>query len=286
MINFTTGVLDIINNPMSHGFGAGIQQNTTTIKAKQTIPQKNTIQSIIKENTVNTSSTTAIDNETHSLDALVNEILNTSIEQKLRNDIKTGKLSLKQNKLDQTYATAVEYYKKIYDNSLSIAELRNKTEKKIAALINKRINNKINSFQNNISGVEKNILLKSKLAQSLRATAYKEIHTAIGSLVSNTMISSINNTLLQNLTNISSNINATINLRFKSNVESLIKLRSIVQEKIATFTQLKQQYEKKISDMVQSLTNKIGEAMQQFTQKLVNSLSGSVQSLNFGIKLT
>ena len=166
-----------------------------------------------------------------------------------------------------------------------MTELRNKTEKNISDLINKRINDKLFSWQNGSSEWTKLLLSKSKLASSLRNAVNTEVHNAIGSLVSDKMISGINDTLLKNLKSISGNIGMQLNTQFKGVIENAVKLKSVVQEKIVEFTKLKETYEKKIADTIKSLTTKIGEAIQQFTQKLVDTIGGSVKNLVSGLKL-
>ena len=312
MIDFTAGVLDIIQDPMSRGIGAGIKQEKsvtktqptkTTAPAKEKIQtKKNTVQAVVKnskttevpadiQDILNSSAPAQrldqaiFGNDKNYVSKLVNEMLDATVSKKLQDEIKAGKLSLKTSELGKTYATAVSYYKKLYDGSLIMTELRNKTEKKISDLINKRINNKIFSWQKNLGDFGKILLSKSKLASSLRATINKEVHTAITSLVSDKMISGINDALLGNLKKISDTIKTTINTQFKSQIENFVKLRSVVQEKIVAFMELKKEYEKKIADAIKSLTSKIGEAVKQFTKKMVDSLSNSVKSLVSGKKL-
>ena len=315
---------EAINNPASHGIGARIQQNKATIKitASQTTVAKNTIQSVLssnsasndakimaqkitgsaKQTTSNTSSINIYDaltsgvpaqrisqqifgNQTNYVTNLVNEMLDATVGKKLQDEIKKGKLSLQTSKIGETYATAVAYYKKLYDGSFIMTELRNKTEKNISDLINKRINDKLFSWQNGASDWTRLLLSKSKLASSLRNAVNKEVHNAITSLVSDKMISGINDALLKNLKSISGNIGTTLSTQFKSQIESVVKLKSVIQEKIVEFTKLKETYEKKIADTIKSLTTKIGEAIQQFTQKLVDTIGSSVKSLTSGLKL-
>ena len=324
MIDLTAGIMNIINDPMSRGIGAGIQQNkTTTTKATttQTTAAKNTVQSVLSsgnastdakttaqkvtgtvQSTNNTSLNDIYDtltsgvpvqrisqqifgNQTNYVTNLVNEMLDATVGRKLKDEIKKGKLSLQTSKIGETYATAVAYYKKLYDGSFIMTELRNKTEKNISDLINKRINDKLFSWQNGSSEWTKLLLSKSKLASSLRNAVNTEVHNAIGSLVSDKIISDINDSLLKNLKSISGNIGTTLNTQFKGQIENVVKLKSVVQEKIAEFTKLKETYEKKIADTIKSLTTKIGEAIQQFTQKLVDTIGGSVKNLVSGLKL-
>lgn len=316
-IDFTAGIAGIINDPASRGIGAAIQQNKKTVKSNtiQTTAPKNTVKSVLtdakktaQQITSSTSQTKTANtdivydaltsgvpmqrinqqifgNQSNYVTTLVNEMLDATVGRKLKDEIKKGKLSLQTSDVGKTYATAVAYYKKLYDGSLIMTQLRNKTEKNISDLINKRINDKLFSWQKNAPEWQRLLLAKSKLASSLRNTVNREIHTAITGLVSDKMISGINDALLNNLKKISGNIGTAINTQFKTQIESVVKLKSIVQEKIVAFTKLKQEYEKKISDAIKSLTNKISGAIQQFTQKLVDSLAGSVKSLVSGIKL-
>ncbi len=194
MVDLAAGVFDIINDPMSHGIGAGIGQEKVvtktqptkiTVPKKQTTTKKNTVQAVTKntgttkvpadiQDILNSSAPAqrldqAIfgSNNGNYISTLVNEMLDATISKKLQAEIKAGKLSLKTSQLGKTYAIAVSYYKKLYDGSLIMTQLRNKTEKKISDLINKRINDKIFSWQKNLGDFGKILLSKSKLASSL-----------------------------------------------------------------------------------------------------------------------
>lgn len=224
-------------------------------------------------------------NQSNYISNLVNEMLDATVSKKLQDEIKKGRLSLQTSKLGKTYATAVAYYKKLYDGSLIMTQLRNKTEKKIADLINKKINGKLSSLNERLGDFGKILLSKSKLASSLRAIVNKEVHTVITSLVSDKMISGINDALLGNLKKIRDSISATFNEQFKTQIEKVVQLRSLVEKKIVEFMQLKQQYEKKIAEAIQSLTNKIGEALQEATNKMISSIGDSVKTAVAGIKL-
>ena len=300
MINLATGVLDIVKNPDIRGVGANINQNTVSQKVNDTVQKQtattvqqattqtknsvNNLSSIVASSTKQLSQQIFGD-QTNYISTLVNKMLNTTVEKKLQDEIKQGNLSLQKDELDKTYTTATAYYKKIYDGSLSMKQISNKTEKNISDLINKRLIDKLSSWQNGSLDIQRVLLPQSKLVTSLRNSVINEVHTAISSLVSDKMISGINDTLLKNLKSISGNIGTTINTTFTPQIESVVKLKSIVQEKIVEFTKLKQEYEQKITSAIQSLTGKISEAMQQFTQKLVDSVAGSVKNLVSGLKL-
>ena len=317
VINFAQEVGKIITDPASRGIGAGVNQKQqtkatdTTSKDKQalsntsfalftvnggfgsafnkglnnkpvtaTTPSSGTMRrSIESPLPAERLANEIFGNKKNYVSTLVDEMLDATVNKKIRDEIKKGKLSLKTSKLATTYATAVAYYKKLYDGSIIMNQLRNKTEKNISKLINQSINDKVAAWQKKLPNWQRTLLSKSKLMSSLTNNVNEEVRRAIGSIFTDKMISGINDSIINNLKKINTNISTTITTKFKDEIEKDIKLRSAVQEKITQFMELKRQYETKIYNAIQAFKNKIAEVISNFTKKLVSTLTDSIKSL-------
>ena len=285
-MSFAINIEDIVD-PARRGIGASVNQNTA-IKATDTT------KSSAKTNNLKRAVTSPLpaerlseeifgsDNKNY-ISTLVNEMLDATVNKKLRDEIKNGRLSLQRSGIYKTYSTAVAYYKKLYDGSFIMTELRNKTEKNISKLINQRINDKIFGWQKRLPEWQRMLLAKSKLMSTLTQTICKEVHGAISSIFTDKMISGINDVLIGNLKSIKNSIGNTINTQLKSQIEAAIKLRSAVQDKIVAFVKMKQEYEQKIANAISAFTKKISEALAAFTQKLVGTLTDSIKNLASGL---
>lgn len=262
------------------GFGGAFGQGVNDQSVTATTPSSGTMQrSIESPLPAERLASEIFGNKKNYVSTLVDEMLDATVNKKIRDEIKKGKLSLKTSKLATTYATAVAYYKKLYDGSIIMNQLRNKTEKNISKLINQSINDKVAAWQKKLPNWQRMLLSKSKLMSSLTNSVNEEVRRAIGSIVTDKMISGINDNIISSLKKINTNISTTITTKFKNEIEKAIKLRSAVQEKIVQFMELKRQYETKIYNAIQAFKNKIAEVISNFTKKLVSTLTDSIKSL-------
>ena len=131
------------------GFGGGINQSSNDItQTKPTTASSGNLQRAVESSApMQRIDQDIFGNKTNYVNILVDEMFDATISKKIRDEIRKGNLSLKTSGLGKTYATAVAYYKKLFDGSIIMTKLRNKTEKNISKLINQSINDKIASWQ-------------------------------------------------------------------------------------------------------------------------------------------
>lgn len=265
-------------------FGQGVNDKTSTSSTSTSAEAKKASQSNL-ERAIKSAlpaenlSKQIFGDKDNYVSTLVDEMLDATVFKEAKEQIRKGQLSLETSKLGTTYATVVAYYKKLYDGSLIMNQLRNKTEKNISKLINQKINDKIFNWEKNLPGWTRILIGKSKIASQLTKAVNTEIKNAIGGIFTDKLISNINDGIIGNLKKIKSTISDTINTKLKDQIANVVKLRSVVTEKIKQFWELKKQYEQKISKAIESFKQKITEAITNFTKKLVSSLTDSVKSL-------
>ena len=313
MIDFTAAAKDIIMNPDKHGIGAGIQQDdkkktTDTAKKKNAVKEtakkigKNT-ENAVKEEisaykkaaadtvqqtsnavlsqinvfSVNSSIKEMFGNNTSYTNSLVDDVLKKSVDKMIQDEIKKGRLSLQTSKLGSTYATARAYYKKLYDGSFKMTQLRNKTAENISKSISQRINDKVARWQNGLPTWQKRVLANSKLMSSLTSIVKQETRNCIEAIFSDSVIKNVNDALIKNLKKTKNWINEQIKKNFSSQIAYLKKLRSAIQDKIKLYTEMKKKFEKRIATMLNQFKEKLASALKDFTSKMVDSLKGSVK---------
>ena len=280
----TNFALFTVGGGFGGAFGQGINDNTSTSSTPTSAAAKKASQGNL-ERAVKSAlpaenlSKQIFGDKDNYVSTLVDEMLDAIVFKEAKEQIRKGQLSLETSKLGTTYATVVAYYKKLYDGSLIMNQLRNKTEKNISKLINQRINDKIFNWEKNLPGWTRILIGKSKIASQLTKAVNTEIKNAIGGIFTDKLISNINDGIIGNLKKIKSTISDTINTKLKDQIASVVKLRSVVTEKIKQFWELKKQYEQKIFKAIESFKQKITEAIANFTKKLVSSLTDSVKSL-------
>ena len=212
---------------------------------------------------------------------LVDDMMGKTIDKMIEEQIDKGKLSLQTSKLGTTYATAYAYYKKLYDGSIIMTELRNKTEKNIAKTINQRINDKVASWQKGLPNWQKKLLANSKLMSSLTAAVNVETKKYIEAIFSDKTIKGINDAVIGNLKKIKNTINETIQVNFKDQIAYVKKLRTAIQEKIVFYQKLKKEYEQKIQKTLDEFKKQLTNVISKFTEKLVSTLTSAIK-INVG----
>ena len=208
-------------------------------------------------------------------------MMGKTIDKMIEEQIDKGKLSLQTSKLGTTYATAYAYYKKLYDGSIIMTELRNKTEKNIAKTINQRINDKVASWQKGLPNWQKKLLANSKLMSSLTAAVNVETKKYIEAIFSDKTIKGINDAVIGNLKKIKNTINETIQVNFKDQIAYVKKLRTAIQEKIVFYQKLKKEYEQKIQKTLDEFKKQLTNVISKFTEKLVSTLTSAIK-INVG----
>ena len=276
----TNFALFTVGGGFGGAFGQGINSNTssTTVTTKKT-SQGNMERAAKSALPAERLSQEIFGNTNNYVSTLVDEMLDATVFKQAKESIRKGQLSLATSKLGTTYATVVAYYKKLYDGSFIMNQLRNKTEKNISKLINQRINDKIFNWEKNLPGWTRILIGKSKIASQLTKSVNLEIKNMIGGIFTDKLISNINDGIIGNLKKIKNTLNETITTKFKDQIANAVKLRSAITEKIKQFWELKKQYEQKIFKAIKSFKKKIVEAITTFTKKLVGTLTDSVKAL-------
>lgn len=314
-MDFTAGIKDIILNPDKHGIGAGIKQNdkdgkkaTDTIVKQEAIKEKaeeikKNVETMAKEQvsayrkaatdvvqsqsdallsqinifSVESSVKQIFGNNNKYVNSLVDDVLGKTVDQMIQEQIKKGKLSLQTSKLGTTYATARAYYKKLYDGSIIMTQLRNKTEENISKSITQRINDKVARWQNGLPTWQKQILAQSKLMSSLTAMVNQETKKCIESIFSDSVIKNTNEALINNLKKTKKWVNDQLVKSIGPQIEYFKKLRSAIQDKIKLYTELKDKFQKRIMTMINQFKEKLTTMLKDFTTKLVDSIKGSIK---------
>ena len=220
-----------------------------------------------------------------SLSELTDSTLKNSVDSMLKNQIKDGTLSLNTNDLDKTYATVTAYYKKLYDDSLVMKQLRNKTEENISNTINKAINDKLFSWQNELLGQQKNILNQSKLMTTLNTFVTQETKKCIEGILDDTIAKNQNEIIVNNLKTIQGSIQKQFETTLKTGIEQYQKLRQVIAEKIKVYQEMKQKFEQHIASIVNGFKEKIANAIQDVTKKITDAIGGSVKAAVANITL-
>jgi len=268
--------IDISQFVVGGGFGGAIGEklNSQTKTTASSATMQRSIESPLPAERL---SKDIFGNDKNYISTLVNEMLDATVNKKIRDEIRKGTLSVKTSQLGKTYATAVAYYKKLYDGSIIMTELRNKTEKNISKLINQRLNDKVKAWQDKLPKWQKMLLAKSKLMSSLTNNVNEEVRKYIRTIMSDSAIKTINDSVIGNLKKIRDSINTTFTTQFKKQIESVVKLRNAIQEKIKVFMEVKRQYEQKIMDAINKFKEQIANVIQDFTQQLVSSLVNTIK---------
>lgn len=322
-IDLAAGIKDMLENPHKTGIGASINNvqpkvyndsKSIIIKsndsAQKTSNNKSGNLTNTATNNTNKTKTTSTTKETKTVSSspskdlsisalskqifgdksiyiktIADDMMQKTINDMIKEQIRKGTISVQTSKIGKAYSTAYAYYKKLYDGSIIMKELRNKTEKNIAKTINKSLNDKIAKWQNGLPNWQKKILANSKIMSTLTTFVNNETQKVMQSLFSDTFIKNVNDVVLKNLKKIKDSIQNTISTGFKKQIEQLKELRSKIQERIKVFMEMKEKYEKKIMDTLNQYKEKLAEAIKQFTDKLVNDLKGKINISVGEIKL-
>lgn len=275
-----------LQSVLSNAASSAVKQVGTAVT--ETIQkQGKSIQGSVTEDTVGELFKTLIggNRQANTLSGLVDMTMKKSVDEMLTEQIKKGKLSLQTSKLGKTYATAIAYYKKLYDGDKIMMDLRNKTEKNISKVINQSLNDKLSSWQNKLSSWQKHLLANSKLTSSLQKYISDQTAKCIQGIFGDSVIKNWNSKLIGNLERIKKSIKDQIQVTFKGGIEYYQKLRQAIADKIKIYQEMKTRFEQHITSVINDYKKKIFGAIQSFTNKLVESIGASVKSLVSGIKL-
>lgn len=275
-----------LQSVLSNAASSAVKQVGTTV-TETVQKQGKTIQRSVTEDTVGELFKTLIggNRQANTLSGLVDMTMKKSVDEMLTEQIKKGKLSLQTSKLGKTYATAIAYYKKLYDGDKIMMDLRNKTEKNISKVINQSLNDKLSSWQNKLPNWQKHLLANSKLTSSLQKYISDQTAKCIQGIFGDSVIKNWNSKLIGNLERIKKSIKDQIQVTFKGGIEYYQKLRQAIADKIKVYQEMKTRFEQHITSVINDYKKKIFGAIQSFTNKLVESIGASVKSLVSGIKL-
>ena len=301
MVNLGARITDIISNPMSSGFGAGINQKTTATKTttqKKTTSNNNISSVLTSTKKTSTNQTIAQKTQTtvKSSSDIVNLLLKNTVDSLLQDKTKKEKASTATNQ-DLLYNTAYAYYKKLYGGDLISTNDRNKTEKNIDNIINKGTNDKIVINKAGTSAKTTQVLTGSKLQINTKATVVETLINLItnptnketdnknttvkettnkNSVKNQTVTNSWSDNLLKNLDVLQTSTKERIAKTSETSVKNTQKQREAVTTKIKTYEETKQQYEKTIANLVSGYKTAIAAEIEKMTKELTSSLGNVI----------
>lgn len=255
MFNLGIDVLNIINNPMGHGFGAGIQQNTTintknssiqpiigqkrqttksetnsgkkvivdvTGKKRQIKPQTKTneslnLKSVLSGNGKQTTDTTK----------LVDSFLFNAVNTMLNDQIKKGNLLLDDKNIGTTFVVVSSVFKKILDNDKDLITLRNDTTKDLDKAMKQETTNKLNEQMKGKQGQQRKLLNQSKLAGTLNSFISLETVKCVSAILNGNSTSSFSKSLSDSLKYINNIVTTSMIPIIGTNTEKTSKTQTI-----------------------------------------------------------
>ena len=287
MINLTAGITDIINNPASRGIGSTVSQTAQKKVTDVTGTAVQPVSSTTIKNGIDNLRAILMgqDKNASSVTDIADAFLKKSVDKLLDGQVKNGKLSLSDKNLDTAFATASATYKNLFDNGKTIMDLRNDTVKNLDKVMQQAINNKLNTWQLGGQDWQRQILAKSKLAETLQKAISVETQKCVTAIFNEDTLKQFNSSLTDNLKRITKNVQGTLQTSFKSVLDTKSKVRQAIANKIQAFTEAKAKVMQQISSVIATYKEKIASVISDLTSKMASSAQSLIASVAGGLKL-